>query len=329
MKSRKVMTCVLLIMMVVSWFGASGFADETVPATEDPATAAEEPVGEPVEEPEAEPVAEPEVGYLRFDLEEDLVFSIEDGVIVGVTSELNFHAEEPTEPTEPVEDPVEPEDPATEPEDPATEPADPATEPADPATEPADPATEPTDPATEPTDPATEPADPATEPADPATEPADPATEPADPATEPVDPYAAYLGLPVAEGIDLLLAGTEVEGPISLDIFADGVTAEAVKALLEEGYGDLLKLNAVALDSENPNAERFVNAAIYRITPGKMNLLEKLGAYFDESEIDYAAWSVLSVKEIQSMTKMKPAQAPTAAKEKVKTNNGKAKTKNK
>jgi hypothetical protein len=302
MKSRKVMTCVLLIMMVVSWFGASGFADEMVPATEEPATAAEEPVGEPVEEPEAEPVAEPEVGYLRFDLEEDLVFSIEDGVIVGVTSELNFHAEEPTEPTEPVEDP------ATEPEDPATEPADPATEPEDPATEPADPATEPEDPATEP---------------------ADPATEPADPVTEPVDPYAAYLGLPVAEGIDLLLAGTEIEGPISLDIFANGVTAEALKALLEEGYGDLLKLNAVALDSENPNAERFVNAAIYRITPGKMNLLEKLGVYFDESEIDYAAWSVLSVKEIQSMTKMKPAQAPTAAKEKVKTNNGKAKTKSK
>jgi len=90
-----------------------------------------------------------------------------------------------------------------------------------------------------------------------------------------------------------------------------------------------LEVKAIALDSDNPNADRFLYAAIYKITPGKMNLLEKLGATFDESEIDYATWSTLSVKEIQSMTKANQVQKANASKSKEKSSNGKAKGKKK
>ena len=125
----------------------------------------------------------------------------------------------------------------------------------------------------------------------------------------------------------MLLASGDFEGPIELDIFANSEMAESLMTMLEEGYAELLKLQAVALDSDNPNAERFLNAAIYRITPGKMNLLDKLGAFLEDEEMDYASWSVLSVKEIQSMTKSNRTTVQSAVKKKVKSNNGKAKTK--
>jgi hypothetical protein len=251
-------------MLLVSLSGVSAFADEELPTAGDQTPVIEQE--DPTEPTEPADLTESEVGYLRFDLGEDLIFIVEDGIIVEVTTELNFN-EAPAE---------EPEAPAEEPEAPAEEPEAPAEEPIVPA-----------------------------------------------------EPYAEYLGLRVTEGIDLLLADNEFEGPVELDIFANEKTADELMIMLEEKFTEQLNLKAVVLDSDSQNAERFLNAAIYRITPGKMNLLEKLGAGLDESEIDYAVWSELSVKEIQSMTNENRARSMKVERKNIKTNNGKSKTKKK
>ena len=256
MKKRKIVSSLLVVMLIMAFSGVSAFADEVAPVVEEPvinedaATEDSAIVDETVAE---EPATEAEASYLRFDMNgEDLIFTVEEGVIVSVSNELNLTSEEPAV------------------EEPAVE----------------------------------------------------------EPETEvPVDPYAAYLGLTVTEGVDLILADGENEESISVDVFANGETAESLKALLEENYTELLEVKTIALDSDDPNAERFLNAAIYKITPGKMNLLEKLGMTFEEAEVDYATWSTVSVKEIQEMTKSN--QEKKANTERVKSNNGKAKSKKK
>jgi|GEM_PF-3111003 len=291
MKSRKFLASLIVLIMIVTFSGVTAFADEAVPAAEEPA-AVEPTTEEPVSEEPAveEPVSEPETSYVRLTVDgEDLVFVVEDGVIVSASNELDMNSEEPAAEEPAAEEPA------------AEEPA--AEEPA--AEEPA----------------AEEPA--AEEPA--AEEPA--AEEPA--AEEPADPYEAYVGLTLTEGVDLVLASGETDESIRVDIFANGETADELQALLEEGYAETLEVKAIALDSDNPNADRFLYAAIYKITPGKMNLLEKLGATFDESEIDYATWSTLSVKEIQSMTKANQVQKVNASNGKEKSSNAKAKGKKK
>ncbi len=271
MKKRKIVSSLLVVMLIMAFSGVSAFADEVAPVVEeavineDAATEDSAIVDETVAE---EPATEAEASYLRFDMNgEDLIFTVEDGVIVSVSNELNLTSEEPA-----VEEPAV--------EEPAVE---------EPVVE-------------------------------------EPVVE--EPETEvPVDPYAAYLGLTVTEGVELILAEGETEESISVDIFANGETADGLQAILEENYAELLDVKTVALDSDDPNAERFLNAAIYKITPGKMNLLEKLGMTFDESEIDYATWSALSVKEIQDMTKSNQEKKMNT--ERVKSNKGKAKSKKK
>jgi hypothetical protein len=350
MKRSKLLASVLVVMLLVSLSGVSAFADEELSTAGDqtPVIEQEEPTeptesAEPTEPAESTESTESEVGYLRFDLGEDLIFVVEDGVIVEVTTELNFNeapVEDPATPAEdpaaPAEDPAAPaEDPATPAEDPATpaeDPAAPAEDPATPAEDPATPAEDPAAPAEDPEAPAEDPEAPAEDPETPAEDPAAPVEDPAAPTEEPADPFVAYLGLPVAEGVELLLAGTEVEDPIALDIFANGDTAVELKALINDVYTDELVLRAIALDSDNPHADRFINAAIYRITPGKMNLLEKLAAQSDE-DIDYAELATWDVKDIQGLTKAKRTEAKSEAKSGatniVKSNNGKAKGKSK
>jgi hypothetical protein len=149
--------------------------------------------------------------------------------------------------------------------------------------------------------------------------------EPAVEEPEPVDPYAEYLGLSPEDAVNLLIEGQE--GPVSLDIFANGEDAAALKELIEGMDEELLQVKTIILDSDNPNADRFINAAIYRITPGKMNLLEKLNA-MSEDDIDFALYATMEVKDIQGEVNAKRAETKTAEKngptKKVKTNNGKA-----
>ncbi|BES65067.1 hypothetical protein SANA_15060 [Gottschalkiaceae bacterium SANA] len=284
MKRSKLLASVLVVMLLVSLSGVSAFADEELPTAGDQTPVIEQ--AEPTEPADSTEPADPiesselEVGYLRFDLGEDLIFIVEDGVIVEVTTELNFNEAPAEDPAAPAEDP----------------------------------------------------AAPAEDPAAPAEDPAATAEDPAAPVDDPADPFVAYLGLPVAEGVELLLAGTEVEYPIALDIFANGDTAVELKALINDVYTDELVLRAIALDSDNPHADRFINAAIYRITPGKMNLLEKLAAQSDE-EIDYAELATWDVKDIQGLANAKrtetKSEAKSGATNRVKSNNGKAKGKSK
>ncbi len=61
-------------------------------------------------------------------------------------------------------------------------------------------------------------------------------------------------------------------------------------------------MDTAALDSENPNAEKFVNAVRLNITNGKMNLLNKLSDATEE-DFDLEAWADMSVKDIMKAVK--------------------------
>jgi|GEM_PF-1696356 len=72
---------------------------------------------------------------------------------------------------------------------------------------------------------------------------------------------------------------------------------EEIEALESEIETLEEQIESIEDGENNPNLERFANAEKYGITPGKMNLLEKLNAA-NEDDIDYEAWSDKSVKEI-------------------------------
>ena len=61
-------------------------------------------------------------------------------------------------------------------------------------------------------------------------------------------------------------------------------------------------MDTAALDSENPNAKKFVNAVRLNITNGKMNLLNKLSDA-TEDDFDLETWADMSVKDIMKAVK--------------------------
>ncbi|MBI9014908.1 MAG: hypothetical protein JEZ08_21945 [Clostridiales bacterium] len=284
--SKKLLTSITVLALLLSTMSFAAFAETEVATdvTEEPTEAVE--ATDELSAEEVEEVVEPVLSYLKFDLEEEVTFVIEDGIVVDViTNTTEEITEEPADETT-----EEPADETTE------EPADETTE------EPADETTE--EPADETTE---EPADETTE------EPADETTEePAD-ETPVVDeevaeeilnaPYASYIGLPVVEAVGTFIEENEITEAVEVQILGNKLMIEELEDALNESFEELLDVDTIALDSENPNAERFVNAAKLQITNGKMNLLEKLKASTDAEEFDYSEWSDLSVKEIMASIK--------------------------
>lgn len=87
---------------------------------------------------------------------------------------------------------------------------------------------------------------------------------------------------------------TDVEIAELEALIADANTQiEALEAQLD---------NAVE-ESKNPNTERFMNAEKYNVTPGKMNLLERLHEASENEEFDYGVWADMSVKDIMAEMK--------------------------
>lgn len=93
---------------------------------------------------------------------------------------------------------------------------------------------------------------------------------------------------------------------------AGTLTPEEKKALEEaiatlegkiESIQEELEAIDESIDEDNPNFERFLMAKELNITPGKMNLLEKLSEAAQVEDFDFANWSEKSVKEIMAEIK--------------------------
>lgn len=81
---------------------------------------------------------------------------------------------------------------------------------------------------------------------------------------------------------------------------------ESIEALENNIEAIQKELNAIeeSIKEENPNFKRFLMAEELNITPGKMNLLEKLGQAAKDEAFDYALWSEKSVKDIMAEIKV-------------------------
>lgn len=120
-----------------------------------------------------------------------------------------------------------------------------------------------------------------------------------------VNPLADLVDKPLKEGLEAL---NDSEGSIaySVTIYSDdNELTDLLEAYLKEAFGEWIEIDSIKMvDSDNPNAMRFIMAQELGITPGKMNLLEKLGKGYGEDElIDYAEWAEKSVKEIMAAVK--------------------------
>jgi len=104
------------------------------------------------------------------------------------------------------------------------------------------------------------------------------------------------------EGMEALLDSEETDGYVIIIDSEDEEYLAELEKLLEEKFGELVNLEPTEeMESAHPLAHRFAMAQELGITPGKMNLLEKLGnGYGDDAEVDYAEWAEKSVKEIMT-----------------------------
>ncbi len=123
--------------------------------------------------------------------------------------------------------------------------------------------------------------------------------------TEEDNPLADLVDKTLLEGLEAL-NDTEESMAYSVTIYSDdNELIDWLEQLLEEKFGEWIEIDSIKLvDLDNPNALRFMMAQELGITPGKMNLLEKLGkGYGEDALIYYAAWAEKSVKEIMAAVK--------------------------
>jgi len=85
----------------------------------------------------------------------------------------------------------------------------------------------------------------------------------------------------------------------------EDLTEEEIAVIVEQI--DLLKKELESLEEpledDHPMADRFDKAEELGITPGKMNLLEKLASYSEEETFDFDFWSEADVKDIMKTIK--------------------------
>lgn len=110
------------------------------------------------------------------------------------------------------------------------------------------------------------------------------------------------VGMSLIEGLEALLDSEETDGYVIIIDSDDEEYLAELEKLLEEHFGELVNLEPTEeMESTHPLAQRFAMAQELGITPGKMNLLEKLGnGYGADAEVNYAEWAEKSVKEIMA-----------------------------
>ncbi len=108
-------------------------------------------------------------------------------------------------------------------------------------------------------------------------------------------------GKTLNESIQMIVATYDEETVYTLAVASDD---EALTATIEESLKEFIQQEEETEISEQPKfiKNRFAMAKELGITPGKMNLLEKLAAAAGE-EINYEEWSQKSVKEIMAQIK--------------------------
>ena len=103
--SKKLLTSITVLALLLSTMSFAAFAETeaTTDVTEEPTEAVESTEELPAEEviEESEEAVEPVLSYLKFDLEEEVTFVVEDGIVVDVitntTEEITDPADETTE----------------------------------------------------------------------------------------------------------------------------------------------------------------------------------------------------------------------------------------
>ncbi len=108
-------------------------------------------------------------------------------------------------------------------------------------------------------------------------------------------------GKTLNESIQMIVATYGEDAVYTVVVISDD---EALTAVIEESLKEVIQQEEETEISEQPEfiKNRFAMAKELGITPGKMNLLEKLAAVAGE-EIDYEEWSQKPVKEIMAQIK--------------------------
>lgn len=83
----------------------------------------------------------------------------------------------------------------------------------------------------------------------------------------------------------------------------EALSQEEIDAIMVELEALETELEALEEASDNPNAERFEMAEALEISPGKMNLLQKLQSASDMEDFIFEDWSNKSVKDIMKEIK--------------------------
>lgn len=111
----------------------------------------------------------------------------------------------------------------------------------------------------------------------------------------------------------------------------ESLTEEEIDNIMSQIETLATELDALKEKSDNPNEERFEMAEELNISPGKMNLLQKLQSESDMEDFLFEDWSDKSVKDIMQEIKnyRKVSQEKTVAEEVKIKNNGKGKGKKK
>lgn len=117
----------------------------------------------------------------------------------------------------------------------------------------------------------------------------------------PPHPYEELLGTNVVAVIDTL------NDPVVEDYeFVVTSESEEVVENITAMINGEVAVEEVPVEEVNPNADRFAMAEELGITPGKMNILERLAG--DDEDFDYTTWAEASVKDIMAEMKQNRKQ---------------------
>ncbi len=103
------------------------------------------------------------------------------------------------------------------------------------------------------------------------------------------------------DAVALYIETEEIE-KTEINLIANDEELKQMKKELNTSFASVLKVDSASLDSENPNADKFLAAVKLNITNGKMNLLNKLNDA-SENEINLEEWAAMSVKDIMKAVK--------------------------
>ena len=110
------------------------------------------------------------------------------------------------------------------------------------------------------------------------------------------------VGESLIDGLEALLDAEETDAYVIVIDSEDEEYLAELEIQLENHFGELLNSEPTEeMESTHPLAQRFAMAQELGITPGKMNLLEKLGnGYGEDAEVNFEEWAEKSVKEIMA-----------------------------